>query len=64
MCKVMDFAMEQGMEQGIEIGTEKGKFLQLYELTQNNVITIEVAAKSANLSVNDFYDKLKYFKII
>lgn len=60
MCKVMDFAMEQG----IEIGTEKGKYLQLYELTQNGIIFMEIAAKSANLSISEFNDKLKKFKIL
>lgn len=76
MCKVMDFAMEQGKEQGIlegiKIGREEGrkegrkegKYFQLYELTKNGIITMETAAKSANLSVEEFLSKLKEFKIV
>lgn len=76
MCKVMDFAMEQGKEQGIlegikigriegkKEGREEGKYFQLYELAQNGVITMDIAAKSMNLSVEDFLNKLKEFEII
>ncbi len=66
MCEVLDRienrgiekGIEQGMEKGIEEGLERGKkqgmLAALYSLTRDGLITVQEAAKRAQLTVPEF----------
>lgn len=55
---------EEGRREGMKEGREEGAYKMLYDLVENNTLTMEAAASQKNLTVNEFRIKLKDFNII
>ena len=53
MCNLSDLIEERGIEKGIKQGIEKGKLTTLISLVQDGLISIEEAAKRADMTVGD-----------
>lgn len=51
MCNLSDLIEERGIEKGIEKGIEQGKLTTLIALVQDGLISIEEAAKRADMTV-------------
>ena len=58
MCEVLDRIENRGIEKGIEEGLKRGKkqgmLATLYSLTRDGLITVQEAAKRAQLTVPEF----------
>ena len=58
MCNVAqaleEKGIEKGIKQGIEKGIEKGKFITLYNLYKDEILSLETAAKKASMTADEF----------
>ena len=54
--------LAQEREEGIEIGLERGTLLTLADLVQDGILTLTQAAKKANMTEEEFEEKLKLLK--
>ena len=62
MCKALEEwkeeLLESGMEAGIEVGMnaglQKGKLYMLTELVREGILTVEIAAEKAEMTVDEF----------
>ena len=52
--KGIEQGMERGIEEGLERGKEQGMLAALYSLTRDGLITVQEAAKRAQLTVPEF----------
>ena len=59
MCEVLDRVEAKGKEIGKEIGIREGRLSTLTELVRNHNITVELGAKMAGLSVDEFRKEVK-----
>ena len=59
MCGMGESIAREGFEQGIEQGIEQGKFLQLAELVEKKLLSLENASKEAGLTAEEFAAKIK-----
>ena len=79
MCVVMDYAEKQGEKKGLKLGRRQGRhqgrrqgreqerkqgYGKLWQAVQNQVITPQQAAGICKMSVEEFQEKLKEYKII
>ena len=75
MCVVMDYAEKQGEKRGekkgLKLGRRQGRekeqrkgYNNLWQAVQNQVITLQQAAGICKMSVEEFQEKLKEYKII
>ena len=78
MCIVMDYAkkqgidlgIQQGIKQGIDLGKQQGlnqgikegRFLQLRDLVQSGMLTVEQAAKACKLTVEKFQKEMEKYQ--
>ena len=51
--------MRQGMQQGMQQGMRQGKISAFVEMVKNNLLSINVAAKSLNMSESEFTSLIK-----
>ena len=56
--KGMNKGMKKGIENGIEKGIEKGKFEELNDLVRKGIISIETAAETKGMTVEEFRRKV------
>ena len=65
MCHIAQALEEKGIEkgirQGIEKGIEKGKFITLYNLYKDEILSLETAAEKASLSTDEFLATIKKY---
>ena len=54
--------LAQEREEGIEIGLERGTLLTLADLVQDGILTLTQAAKKANMTEEEFEEKLETLK--
>ena len=59
MCNLSEGVKEIGRAEGLEKGLEKGKFDTLASLVEDDLLTLEEAARRASLSPADFEKKMK-----
>ena len=57
-CIVMDYAEKQGLSQGIK----EGRFLQLCDLVQSGLLTLEQAAGACQMTAKEFQKKMELEK--
>ena len=58
MCNLSDGVEQKGIQKGIKIGIEQGAFSALCGLVQDNMITVEEAAKRIGMTVDEFKNKI------
>ena len=58
----MDLGIRQGMKQGLSQGIKEGRFLQLCDLVQTGIITMEQAAGACQLTVKEFQKKMEKYQ--
>ena len=56
---VEEKGIQKGIQKGIEKGIEKGKLLQLFELVISGDLSAEVAAKKAEMTIEEFTKMMK-----
>ena len=54
MCIVMDYAEQQGIKEG--------RFLQLHDLVQSGLLTVEQAAGACQLTVKEFQKEMEKYQ--
>ena len=54
--------LEQGLEQGLQQGLEQGRINQLIDLVKQNLLSIEIAAQCAKMTVDEFQIVMKKTK--
>lgn len=59
MCNLSTVVEEKGIKKGIKKGIEKGKLLQLFELVISGDLSVEVAAKKAEMTIEEFTKMMK-----
>ena len=57
--KGIEQGMERGIEEGLERGKEQGMLAALYSLTRDGLITVQEAAKRAQLTVPEFEARVR-----
>ena len=56
MCNLSDRIEQIGIQKGIERGIEQGTLRTLFGLYQDNLISLQEAARRASLTVEEFKD--------
>ena len=56
--KVLEYEAKDILRKGIQVGTKVGKFEALCELVKDNLLSIEEAAKRADMTVEEFQREL------
>ena len=63
MCNLSDrieqIAIQKGIERGIERGIEQGTFRTLFGLYQDNLISLQEAARRVSLTEDEFLDAVE-----
>ena len=67
MCIVMDYAEKQGIKQGMDLGIKQGlsqgikegRFLQLCDLVQSGLLTLEQAAGACQMTEKEFQKQME-----
>ena len=64
MCEAIDEMRRDAREEGVRRGVRRGKLMTLLGLVDGNVITIDQAASSANMSVADMRAELDALRAV
>lgn len=61
MCNLSDRIEQIGIQKGIEQGIEQGTLKTLFELYQDNIISLQEAARRISLTEEEFMDSVRKF---
>jgi len=61
MCEIMDRIAAEERKEGIIEGKRKGVLETLFSLVHDELISIEEAAKRADMTENAFLESMKHF---
>ena len=57
----IEYGRQQGRQEVMQIGIQLGTYRTLFELVEDGDLSLEKAAKSVGLTVNEFLEKKKEF---
>ena len=58
----IEYGRQQGRQEVMQIGIQLGTYRTLFELVEDGDLSLEKAAKSVGLTVNEFLEKKKEYR--
>ena len=58
----IEYGRQQGRQEVMQIGIQLGTYKTLFELVEDGDLSLEKAAKSVGLTVNEFLEKKKEYR--
>ena len=58
----IEYGRQQGRQEVMQIGIQLGTYRTLFELVEDGDLSLEKAAKSVGLTVNEFMEKKKEYR--